>query len=62
MTDIIHFNNLSLEVFKGDYFAFERTVEERRKRQERAHAAQEMKRAHLQARQSLSQSGRQSGI
>lgn len=35
VTDIIHFHNTKLDVYKGDYFTFERTVEERKKRQER---------------------------
>jgi len=35
VTDIVHFHNSKLDVYKGDYFTFERTVEERRKRQQR---------------------------
>lgn len=48
VTDIVHFHKQKLDIYKGDFFSFEKTVTERRKRQERAYAAQEMKRAHLQ--------------
>lgn len=48
VTDIVLFENEKLEVYKGDYAAFEKVRAEHRLRQERLREAQEMKREHLQ--------------
>ena len=47
-TDIVHFSQKSLTTYKGNFVAFEKTVEEMTKRQTRQFDAQEMKRKHLQ--------------
>eukprot|EP00931_Biecheleriopsis_adriatica_P076579 TRINITY_DN50270_c0_g1_i1.p1 TRINITY_DN50270_c0_g1~~TRINITY_DN50270_c0_g1_i1.p1 ORF type:complete len:766 (-),score=170.00 TRINITY_DN50270_c0_g1_i1:38-2311(-) len=48
VSDIVMFENEKLEVYKGDYRAFEKVREEHRVRQERLREQQEMKREHLQ--------------
>ena len=47
-TDIVHFNQRTLTTYKGNFVAFEKTMEEGSKRQARQFDAQEMKRKHLQ--------------
>eukprot|EP00929_Paragymnodinium_shiwhaense_P120359 TRINITY_DN9228_c0_g3_i1.p1 TRINITY_DN9228_c0_g3~~TRINITY_DN9228_c0_g3_i1.p1 ORF type:complete len:749 (-),score=199.30 TRINITY_DN9228_c0_g3_i1:269-2515(-) len=48
VTDILHFEKGKIESYKGDYYSFEGTVEERRARQERLREVQEEKKAHMQ--------------
>ncbi|CAE8699316.1 unnamed protein product [Polarella glacialis] len=48
VTDIVLFENEALEVYRGDFNAFEKIREEHRARQERLREQQEMKREHLQ--------------
>lgn len=48
-TDIIHLHNKTLDAYKGDYFTFEKTRNEKLKQQQKAHEAQEKQRAHIQS-------------
>eukprot|EP00510_Aplanochytrium_minuta_P005414 CAMPEP_0184012384 /NCGR_PEP_ID=MMETSP0954-20121128/4376_1 /TAXON_ID=627963 /ORGANISM="Aplanochytrium sp, Strain PBS07" /LENGTH=737 /DNA_ID=CAMNT_0026292353 /DNA_START=75 /DNA_END=2288 /DNA_ORIENTATION=+ len=48
VTDIVLFRNHKLEVFKGDYFSFLKTMEQNKLTKQRQREAQEMKRQHLQ--------------
>jgi len=48
VTDILLFEHMKIESFKGDYYSFEATQEERRTRQQRLHEVQEEKKEHLQ--------------
>lgn len=48
VTDIVHFESEKLEIYRGDYFSFEKIREEHFVRQERLRESQEQKREHLQ--------------
>jgi len=48
-TDIIHYHNLKLTYYKGDYNQFEYTRYENLKNQQKTHEAQEKQRKHMQA-------------
>jgi len=48
VTDIVQFASETLEIYRGDYLAYEKVREERRIRDERLHEEQERKRDHLQ--------------
>ena len=48
-TDMLHFHHGVIDQYKGDFDTFENSAREARRRQKKAHDAQQKKRAHMQA-------------